>query len=173
MVKIARASGVLAGLNIYVDDNPAITAAEIKAKCRRLGDELGLIVIDYLQLMHAGGRRSDNRVQEVAEISRSLKIMAKELNVPVVCLSQLSRASEQRADKRPMLSDLRESGAIEQDADIVMFIYRDDYYDDESEQKNIAEIIIAKNRHGATNTVELQWVGQYTTFSNPDRIHGE
>ena len=143
-VKIARASGVLAGLNIYVDDNPAITVAEIKAKCRRLGDELGLIVIDYLQLMHVGGRHMDNRVQEVAEISRSLKIMAKELNVPVVCLSQLSRASEQRSDKRPMLSDLRESGAIEQDADIVMFIYRDDYYDDESENKNIAEIIIAK-----------------------------
>ncbi|MFR2290040.1 MAG: replicative DNA helicase, partial [Butyricicoccus sp.] len=106
-------------------------------------------------------------------ISRSLKIMAKELNVPVVCLSQLSRASEQRSDKRPMLSDLRESGAIEQDADIVMFIYRDDYYDDESENKNIAEIIIAKNRHGATGTIELQWVGQYTTFSNPDRIHEE
>ena len=172
-VKIARASGVLASLNIYVDDNPAITVAEIKAKCRRLGDELGLIVIDYLQLMHVGGRHMDNRVQEVAEISRSLKIMAKELNVPVVCLSQLSRASEQRSDKRPMLSDLRESGAIEQDADIVMFIYRDDYYDDESENKNIAEIIIAKNRHGATGTVELQWVGQYTTFSNPDRIHGD
>ena len=172
-VKIARASGVLAGLDIYVDDNPAITVAEIKAKCRRLGDELGLIVIDYLQLMHVGGRHMDNRVQEVAEISRSLKIMAKELNVPVVCLSQLSRASEQRSDKRPMLSDLRESGAIEQDADIVMFIYRDDYYDDESENKNIAEIIIAKNRHGATNTIELQWVGQYTTFSNPDRIHGD
>ena len=145
-VKIARASGVLAGLNIYVDDNPAITVAEIKAKCRRLGDELGLIVIDYLQLMHVGGRHMDNRVQEVAEISRSLKIM---------------------------LSDLRESGAIEQDADIVMFIYRDDYYDDESENKNIAEIIIAKNRHGATGTIELQWVGQYTTFSNPDRIHEE
>ena len=172
-VKIARASGVLAGLNIYVDDNPAITVAEIKAKCRRLGDELGLIVIDYLQLMHVGGRHMDNRVQEVAEISRSLKILAKELNVPVVCLSQLSRASEQRSDKRPMLSDLRESGAIEQDADIVMFIYRDDYYDDESENKNIAEIIIAKNRHGATGTIELQWVGQYTTFSNPDRIHEE
>ncbi len=111
--------------------------------------------------MHVGGRHMDNRVQEVAEISRSLKIMAKELNVPVVCLSQLSRASEQRSDKRPMLSDLRESGAIEQDADIVMFIYRDDYYDDESENKNIAEIIIAKNRHGATGTIELQWVGQY------------
>lgn len=116
----------------------------------------------------------DNRVQEVAEISRSLKIMAKELNVPVVCLSQLSRASEQRSDpSAPCCPDLRESGAIEQDADIVMFIYRDDYYDDESENKNIAEIIIAKNRHGATGTVELQWVGQYTTFSNPDRIHGD
>ena len=171
--KIARGAGVLSSLDIYVDDNPAITVPEIKAKCRRLGDELGLIVIDYLQLMHVGGRHMDNRVQEVAEISRSLKIMAKELNVPVVCLSQLSRASEQRSDKRPMLSDLRESGAIEQDADIVMFIYRDDYYDEESENKNIAEIIIAKNRHGATGTVELQWVGQYTTFSNPDRIHEE
>ena len=153
--KIARGAGVLSSLDIYV------------------GDELGLIVIDYLQLMHVGGRHMDNRVQEVAEISRSLKIMAKELNVPVVCLSQLSRASEQRSDKRPMLSDLRESGAIEQDADIVMFIDRDDYYDEESENKNIAEIIIAKNRHGATGTVELQWVGQYTTFSNPDRIHEE
>ena len=171
--KIARGAGVLSSLDIYVDDNPAITVPEIKAKCRRLGDELGLIVIDYLQLMHVGGRHMDNRVQEVAEISRSLKIMAKELNVPVVCLSQLSRASEQRSDKRPMLSDLRESGAIEQDADIVMFIYRDDYYDEESENKNIAEIIIAKNRHGATGTIELQWVGQYTTFSNPDRIHEE
>ena len=171
--KLSIASSALSQTDIRVDDNPAITVPEIKAKCRRLGDELGLIVIDYLQLMHVGGRHMDNRVQEVAEISRSLKIMAKELNVPVVCLSQLSRASEQRSDKRPMLSDLRESGAIEQDADIVMFIYRDDYYDEESENKNIAEIIIAKNRHGATGTVELQWVGQYTTFSNPDRIHEE
>ena len=171
--KLSIASSALSQTDIRVDDNPAITVPEIKAKCRRLGDELGLIVIDYLQLMHVGGRHMDNRVQEVAEISRSLKIMAKELNVPVVCLSQLSRASEQRSDKRPMLSDLRESGAIEQDADIVMFIYRDDYYDDESENKNIAEIIIAKNRHGATGTIELQWVGQYTTFSNPDRIHEE
>lgn len=170
-IKIARATSVLARTHIYVDDNPAITVAEIKAKCRRLGDSLGLIVIDYIQLMQSGGRRSDNRVQEVAEISRSLKIMAKELNVPVVCLSQLSRAAEQRADKRPMLSDLRESGAIEQDADIVMFIYRDDYYDAESEDKNVAEIIIAKNRHGATSTIELQWIGQYTTFSSRDRIH--
>ena len=170
-IKIARAPSVLAKTHLYVDDNPAITVAEIKAKCRRLGENLGLIVIDYIQLMQSGGKRSENRVQEVAEISRSLKIMAKELNVPVVCLSQLSRAAEQRADKRPMLSDLRESGAIEQDADIVMFIYRDDYYDAESDDKNVAEIILAKNRHGATGTVELQWIGQYTTFSSRDRIH--
>ncbi|MDR3766026.1 MAG: replicative DNA helicase [Butyricicoccus sp.] len=171
-IKIARATNVLAKTRIYVDDNPAITVAEIKAKCRRLGDGLGLIVIDYLQLMQSGGRRSDNRTQEVAEISRSLKIMAKELNVPVVCLSQLSRAAEQRADKKPMLSDLRESGAIEQDADIVLFIYRDDYYNDDSENKNVAEILIAKNRHGATGSVNLQWIGQYTTFSSQDRVHG-
>lgn len=171
-IKIARATNVLAKTRIYVDDNPAITVAEIKAKCRRLGDGLGLIVIDYLQLMQSGGRRSDNRTQEVAEISRALKIMAKELSVPVVCLSQLSRAAEQRADKKPMLSDLRESGAIEQDADIVMFIYRDDYYNEDSEQKNVAEIIIAKNRHGATGSVNLQWIGQYTTFSSQDRVHG-
>lgn len=170
-IKIARASNVLAKTHIYVDDNPAITVAEIKAKCRRLGDNLGLIVIDYLQLMQSGGKRNDNRTQEVADISRGLKIMAKELNVPVVCLSQLSRAAEQRGDKRPMLSDLRESGAIEQDADIVMFIYRDDYYHDDSEEKNVAEIIIAKNRHGSTGTINLQWIGQYTTFSNQDRIH--
>ena len=170
-IKIARATSVLAKTHLYVDDNPAITVAEIKAKCRRLGENLGLIVIDYIQLMQSGGKRSENRVQEVAEISRSLKIMAKELNVPVVCLSQLSRAAEQRADKRPMLSDLREWGAIEQDADIVMFIYRDDYYDAESDDKNVAEIILAKNRHGATGTVELQWIGQYTTFSSRDRIH--
>ncbi|MGM9612160.1 MAG: replicative DNA helicase, partial [Butyricicoccus sp.] len=171
-IKIARATNVLAKTRIYVDDNPAITVAEIKAKCRRLGDGLGLIVIDYLQLMQSGGRRNDNRTQEVAEISRALKIMAKELNVPVVCLSQLSRAAEQRADKKPMLSDLRESGAIEQDADIVMFIYRDDYYNEDSEQKNVAEIIIAKNRHGATGSIHLQWIGQYTTFSSQDRVHG-
>ena len=170
-IKIARATNALAKTKIYVDDNPAITVAEIKAKCRRLGDGLGLIVIDYLQLMQSG-KKNDNRTQEVAEISRSLKIMAKELNVPVMCLSQLSRAAEQRADKKPILSDLRESGAIEQDADIVMFIYRDDYYNDESEHKNVAEIIIAKNRHGATGSVYLQWIGQYTTFSSQDRIHG-
>ena len=169
-VKIARASNRLAKTHIYVDDNPAVTVAEIKAKCRRLGDNLGLIVIDYLQLMQSG-KRTENRVNEIAEISRSMKIMAKELDVPVICLSQLSRAVEKREDKHPLLSDLRESGAIEQDADIVLFIYRDDYYHDESEDKNVAEIIIAKNRHGSTGSLKLQWVGQYTTFSNPDRIH--
>ena len=169
-VKIARASNRLAKTHIYVDDNPAVTVAEIKAKCRRLGDNLGLIVIDYLQLMQSG-KRTENRVNDIAEISRSMKIMAKELDVPVICLSQLSRAVEKREDKHPLLSDLRESGAIEQDADIVLFIYRDDYYNDESEDKNVAEIIIAKNRHGSTGSLKLQWVGQYTTFSNPDRIH--
>lgn len=168
--KIARAANALAKTHIYVDDNPAITVAEIKAKCRRLGSNLGLIVIDYLQLMQSG-RRSENRVNEIGEISRAMKIMAKELDVPVICLSQLSRAVEKREDKRPMLSDLRESGAIEQDADIVLFIYRDEYYDGESEEKNNAEIIIAKNRHGATGSVMLQWIGQYTTFYNQDRIH--
>lgn len=168
--KIARAANALAKTHIYVDDNPAITVAEIKAKCRRLGDNLGLIVIDYLQLMQSG-KRSESRVNEIGEISRAMKIMAKELNVPVICLSQLSRAVEKREDKRPMLSDLRESGAIEQDADIVLFIYRDEYYDNDSEEKNNAEIIIAKNRHGATGSVMLQWIGQYTTFYNQDRIH--
>ena len=147
----------------------------MRSKCRKykLEHDLKLIIIDYLQLMSGSGKGSDSRQQEISDISRSLKALARELSVPVIALSQLSRAVEQRPDHRPMLSDLRESGAIEQDADIVMFIYRDDYYDDESENKNIAEIIIAKNRHGATGTIELQWVGQYTTFSNPDRIHEE
>lgn len=170
--KLALAANTLGQTRMYIDDNPGITAAEMKAKCRRLGDNVGLIVIDYLQLMQ-GSKRTENRVQEVSEISRSLKIMAKELNVPVMCLSQLSRASEQRADKRPMLSDLRESGAIEQDADIVMFLYRDDYYNEDSEEKNVAECIIAKNRHGSTGTVKLQWLGQFTTFTSQDRVHDE
>lgn len=169
---IARAANALAKTHIYVDDNPAITVAEIKAKCRRLGDNLGLICIDYLQLMQSG-KRTDSRVNEIGEISRAMKIMAKELNVPVICLSQLSRAVEKREDKRPMLSDLRESGAIEQDADIVLFIYRDDYYNDQSEDKNNAEIIIAKNRHGSTGSIMLQWRGEFTTFYNLDRIHDD
>lgn len=168
--KIAVASESLSRCDIRIDDNPAITPAEMKAKCRRV-ENLGLIIIDYLQLMQIGGRRNENRVQEVSEISRSLKIMAKELGVPVLCLSQLSRANEKRTDKRPMLSDLRESGAIEQDADIIMFLYREDYYDKETDQRNTAECIIAKNRHGATGTVELQWVPQYTVFASRERIH--
>ena len=171
-VKIARASSVLSGVKIYIDDNPAITVGEMKAKCRRMSNELGLVVIDYLQLMQSG-KRSENRVNEISEISRGLKIMAKELNVPVLCLSQLSRGPESRQDKRPMLSDLRESGAIEQDADIVMFLYRDEYYNEQTEDRNVAECIIAKNRHGSTGTVKLQWLGQFTTFSGQDRIHND
>ncbi len=170
--KIAVASESLSRCDIRIDDNPTVTPAEMKAKCRRV-DNLGLIIIDYLQLMSLGGRKSDNRVQEVSEMSRSLKIMAKELNVPVLCLSQLSRANEKRTDKRPMLSDLRESGAIEQDADIIMFLYRDDYYNDDTDRRNIAEVIIAKNRHGSTGTVELQFVPQYTVFASRDNIHRE
>ena len=166
--KIGLASSALSQTDIRVDDNPTITVAEINAKCRRL-DNLGLVVIDYLQLMTSSGERyssNENRQQIVSDISRALKIMAKELNVPVICLSQLSRANESRQDKRPMLSDLRESGAIEQDADIVMFLYRDDYYNEDSPEKNLAECIIAKNRHGETGTVTLQWLPQFTTFSD-------
>ena len=164
--KIADASTVLNQVDIRIDDNPLLSVADMNAKCRRL-DNLGLVVIDYLQLMTSAGGRGhsgDNRQQVVSDISRMLKIMAKELQVPVLCLSQLSRANEKRDDKRPMLSDLRESGAIEQDADIVMFLYRDDYYNEDSEKHNIAECIIAKNRHGETGKVELRWLPEYTSF---------
>ena len=153
---------------IYIDDTPGITAAEIRAKCRKMKlehENLGLIVIDYLQLISGSGR-SEGRQQEVSEISRALKILAKEINVPVIALSQLSRAPEQREDHRPMLQDLRESGSIEQDADIVMFIYRDDYYNQDQPPTNIAEIIIAKNRSGPTGKIELLWMPQYTKFVN-------
>ena len=173
--KIGLASSALSQTGIRVDDNPTITVAEINAKCRRL-DNLGLVVIDYLQLMTSSGERyssNENRQQIVSDISRALKIMAKELNVPVICLSQLSRANEARQDKRPMLSDLRESGAIEQDADIVMFLYRDDYYHEDSPEKNVAECIVAKNRHGETGTVRLQWLPQFTTFSDREWQHNE
>ena len=170
--RMAGATQVLQGLPILLDENSGITVPEMKAKCRRLGGNLGLIVIDYLQLMHAP-KHTDNRVQEVAEISRSLKIMAKELNVPVLCCSQLSRGPESRSDKRPMLSDLRESGSIEQDADIVLFIYRDDYYNDNSEAKNSAELIVAKNRHGETGKVDLQWMGQFTSFASQETLRSE
>ena len=168
--KVAAAADALNRTKILIDDDSTVSVADINAKCRRVED-LGLVVIDYLQLMTSAGgkeRSGDNRQQIVSDISRALKIMAKELNVPVLCLSQLSRAN-----KRPMLSDLRESGAIEQDADIVMFLYREDYYEKESENHNLAECIIAKNRHGETRTVELQWLPEYTTFSSIDRTHEE
>ena len=173
--KIAQAASVLNQTNIRIDDNPLLTVADMNAKCRRL-ENLGLVVIDYLQLMTSAGGKGysgENRQQAVADISRMLKIMAKELQVPVLCLSQLSRANEKREDKRPMLSDLRESGAIEQDADIVMFLYRDDYYNEDSEKRNIAECIVAKNRHGETGKVELRWMPDYTAFSTLENRYEE
>ena len=165
--KIADASSRLASCDILIDDTSGITVTEMKAKLRRV-DGLGLVIIDYLQLMQSD-RRNDNRVQEVAEISRALKIMAKELSVPIICCAQLSRGPESRTDKKPMLSDLRDSGAIEQDADVVMFLYRNEYYKTdatpgENNAANIAEVIIAKNRHGSTGTVKMGWIGQYTKF---------
>ncbi|MCR4435152.1 MAG: replicative DNA helicase [Clostridiales bacterium] len=168
--KLARATGPLSEAPIYIDDTPGSSVMDIRAKCRRLKLEknLGLVVIDYLQLMQGRGR-ADNRQQEISEISRSLKILAKEINVPVITLSQLSRAPEQRTDHKPILSDLRESGAIEQDADLVMFLFREDYYKEDSDKKNIAEVIIAKHRNGATGTVELRWFGEYTKFGNLKR----
>ncbi len=165
---VAAAADSLNRSTIYIDDDSSVTVADILAKCRRV-ENLGLIVIDYLQLMQSSGKQSrgnENRQQIVSDISRSLKIMAKELNVPVLCLSQLSRANESRQDKRPMLSDLRESGAIEQDADIVLFLYRDGYYNKDSDNPNLAECIIAKNRHGETGKVDLQWTPEFTTFSD-------
>ena len=173
--KVAVAADSLNRSMILIDDDSSVTVADINAKCRRV-DNLGLVIIDYLQLMQsAGGRQynGENRQQVVSDISRALKIMAKELNVPVLCLSQLSRANESRSDKRPMLSDLRESGAIEQDADIVMFLYREGYYDKDTPNPNLAECIIAKNRHGETRTVELQWLPEFTTFSNMEWQHEE
>ena len=171
-MKLAEASGVLSEAPIYIDDTPGINIMEIRAKCRKLKMEkdLGLVVIDYLQLIQGSGKKNTSREQEISEISRSLKILAKEINVPVIALSQLSRAAEQRKeDHRPMLSDLRESGAIEQDADIVIFLYRDDYYNEDSEKKNVAEIILAKHRGGSTGTVELAWLPNYTKFANLER----
>ena len=173
--KIMVATESLNRSHILIDDDSTVSVADILAKCRRV-DNLGLVIIDYLQLMQsAGGRQysGENRQQVVSDISRMLKIMAKELNVPVICLSQLSRASEKRDDKRPMLSDLRESGAIEQDADIVLFLYRDDYYNEDSEKHNIAECIVAKNRHGETGKVELRWMPEYTQFSTLDTRYDE
>lgn len=172
---LCMASSALSQTDIRIDDNPSVTVAEINAKCRRL-DNLGLVIIDYLQLMTGAGNgssRNENRVTVVSEISRSLKIMAKELNVPVICLSQLSRAVESRTDKRPIMSDLRESGAIEQDADAILFLYRDEYYNPNTEDRGVAECIVAKNRHGETGTVKLQWVPQFQTFTDREWKHAE
>ena len=173
--KVAVAADSLNRSRIFIDDDSSVSVADISAKCRRM-DNLGLVIIDYLQLMQSAGGRTysgENRQQVVSDISRALKIMAKELDVPVLCLSQLSRANESRSDKRPMLSDLRESGAIEQDADIVMFLYREGYYDKDTPNPNLAECIIAKNRHGETRTVELQWLPEFTTFGNMEWQHNE
>ena len=169
--KLIESAGVIGKSNRIIDDTPGISISELRSKCRKykLEHNLQIIIIDYLQLMSGSGRGSDSRQQEISDISRSLKALARELNVPVVALSQLSRAVEQRPDHRPMLSDLRESGAIEQDADVVMFIYRDDYYNKDTERKGIAEILIAKQRNGPIGTVELVWLPDYTKFANLQR----
>ena len=165
--RITDGMAILSGAKIHIDDTPGIKISELRSKCRKLKIEKGLdlVLIDYLQLMEGEGQ-NESRQQEIAKISRSLKILAKELDCPVVALSQLSRAPEQRADHRPMLSDLRESGSIEQDADIVMFLYRDEYYNPDTEKKNIGEVIVAKNRHGETGTVELVWFGGIQKFAD-------
>ena len=169
--QLVESSGIIGNSRLTTDDTPGISIGELRSKCRRykLEHDLKVVIIDYLQLMSgSGGKNSDNRQQEISEISRSLKALARELNVPVIALSQLSRACESRQDHRPMLSDLRESGAIEQDADVVMFIYRDEYYNKDTEAKNIAEIIIAKQRNGPIGTVELVWLPDYTKFGNKE-----
>lgn len=168
--KLIEGAGVIGRSNLFIDDTPGISVAELRTKCRKLKLEhnLSIVIIDYLQLMSGSGR-SDSRQQEISDISRALKGLARELNVPVVALSQLSRAVEQRPDHRPMMSDLRESGAIEQDADVVMFIYRDDYYNHDTEKKDIAEIIIGKQRNGPIGTVELVWLPRYTRFANMEK----
>ena len=174
--RAAGAASAIASASIWLNDNPTLTVAEMNAQCRRLKN-LGLVMIDYLQLMQGSGSGNswagETRTQAVSDISRMMKIMAKELNVPVLCLSQLSRANEQRQDKRPMLSDLRESGSIEQDADVVLGLYRDGYYNQESENPNLTEVIVLKNRHGDTGRDYLAWLGEYTAFRDSDQRHGE
>lgn len=174
--KIGAAASMISGYDLLINDNPSLSVADMNAQCRRQPN-LGLVVIDYLQLMQSAGsgkkNSNENRTQVVSDISRMMKIMAKELNIPIICLSQLSRANESRHDKRPLLSDLRESGAIEQDADIVMALYREDYYTKEIEHENIAECIVLKNRRGETGTIELKWIPEYTTFTSLERHHAE
>ena len=169
-ISLTNAAGSLSETKIFLDDSSGYSPIELRAKCRKMKMEydIGLIVIDYLQLMDAS-KNNSSRQADISEISRSLKVLAREIGVPIIALSQLSRAPEQRPDHRPMLSDLRESGSIEQDADMVMFLYRDDYYNPDTEKKNVAEVILAKNRGGSTGTVELLWLGQYTKFVNLDK----
>ena len=169
--RLIESAGTIGKSKLIIDDTPGISIAELRSKCRKykLEHDLSIIMIDYLQLMSGSGR-TESRQQEISDISRSLKALARELSVPVVALSQLSRAVEQRPDHRPMLSDLRESGAIEQDADVVMFLYRDEYYNPDTEKKNLAEVIVAKQRNGSTGSVELVWLGQYTKFANKERV---
>ena len=169
--KLIESAGDISKAPLIIDDTPGISISELRSKCRKfkLENDLGLVIIDYLQLMSGGSKRTDSRQQEITEISRSLKALAREINAPVIALSQLSRACETRPDHRPILSDLRESGAIEQDADVVMFIYRDDYYNKDTDKKNISEIIIAKQRNGPIGTVELVWLPNYTKFANKSK----
>ena len=173
---VVEGVGVIGSSKLIIDDTPGISITELRSKCRKakLEHGIGIVIIDYLQLMTgSGGKGSDNRQQEISEISRSLKALARELKAPGVALSQLSRACETRTDHRPMLSDLRESGAIEQDADVVMFLYRDDYYNKDSEMKDMAEVIIAKQRNGPIGTVNLVWMPQYTKFATATRQPGQ
>lgn len=172
---VVEGVGIIGGSRLIIDDTPGISITELRSKCRKAKLEHGIsmVIIDYLQLMTASGKGSDSRQQEISEISRSLKALARELQAPVVALSQLSRACETRTDHRPMLSDLRESGAIEQDADVVMFLYRDDYYNKDSDMKDMAEVIIAKQRNGPIGTVNLVWMPQYTKFANATRQSGQ
>ena len=169
--KLIESAGVISTAPLIIDDTPGISITELRSKCRKykIENDLGLVIIDYLQLMTGGSRKQESRQQEISEISRSLKALAREINAPVIALSQLSRACETRPDHRPMLSDLRESGAIEQDADVVMFLYRDDYYNKDTDKKNISEVIIAKQRNGPIGTVELVWLPNYTKFANKEK----
>ena len=169
--KLIESAGVISTAPLIIDDTPGISITELRSKCRKykLENDLGLVIIDYLQLMTGGSKKQESRQQEISEISRALKALAREINAPVIALSQLSRACETRPDHRPMLSDLRESGAIEQDADVVMFLYRDDYYNKDTDKKNISEVIIAKQRNGPIGTVELVWLPNYTKFANKEK----
>ena len=168
--KLMESAAVIGHSPLIIDDTPGLTIAEIRSKCRRYkqAQGVGLVIIDYLQLM-AGNGKSESRQQEISEISRSLKALAREIDAPIIALSQLNRAVDSRTDHKPVLSDLRESGSIEQDADVIMFIYRDDYYNPDTEKKNLAEIIVAKQRSGSTGSIELAWLGQYTKFANKER----